>query len=53
MRFCPVCWQKVRSTYRGYVASHLDSVERDRCPMSGERYSMTMDAALYRTRYAA
>jgi hypothetical protein len=35
---CPVCWQRIVYTHRGYVNLHHDSLGRDVCPASFEPF---------------
>lgn len=40
-RYCPVCKQMLGAPLEGgRIAAHLDSVNRDECPMSRESYSL-------------
>lgn len=39
-RKCPVCWRVVYPTMGANVQHHRDSLNRDVCPMSGERYEL-------------
>lgn len=50
-RCCPVCWQTVTPTPKSRkVFTHLDSLGRTKCPMSGhdfnQCYPLTVDPKL-------
>jgi hypothetical protein len=53
VRFCPVCFRKVRPTTWGTVAGHMDSINRSRCPMSEEPYESCYEGTEFLRRFAA